>query len=51
VTSKLQAIEGVVSIKACSKNNKIDVEFDAEKISLDVIVNAINNAGFIVEEF
>ncbi|MDO9049305.1 MAG: heavy metal-associated domain-containing protein [Methylobacter sp.] len=49
VTSKLEAIDGVLSINASSKNKEVNVEFDAEKTSLDVITNAIIDAGFTVE--
>jgi len=31
VTSKLEAIDGVLSVNASSKNNEVNVEFDAEK--------------------
>ena len=49
VTGKLQAIDGVLSVKASSKDNEVDVEFDAEKTSLDVITDVITEAGFSVE--
>ncbi len=49
VSSKLQAIDGVLSVNASSKNNEVNVEFDAEKTSLEVIADAINDAGFSVE--
>jgi len=49
VTSKLEAIEGVLSVNASSQNNEVNVEFDAEKTSLDVIAKAIIDAGFSVE--
>lgn len=49
VTSKLKDIDGVVSVNASNKDNQVDVEFDAEQTSLDVIVNVITDAGFTVE--
>jgi copper chaperone len=49
VTSKLKAIDGVLSVHASSKNQEVNVEFDAEKTSLDAITNAIADAGFTVE--
>ncbi len=49
VTGKLQAIDGVMSVKAASKDNEVYVEFDAEKTSLNVITEAITDAGFSVE--
>jgi len=50
ITSKLEAIDGVLSVNASSKNSEVNVEFDAEKTSLDVITDAITDAGFTVEE-
>jgi len=50
VTGKLQAIEGVVSVNASFKDNEVNVEFDADKTSLDIITDAIIDAGFSVEE-
>ena len=49
VASKLKAIEGVLLVSASSKNNEVNVEFDVEKTSLDVIAEAITDAGFTVE--
>ncbi len=49
VSNKLQAIDGVSSVNASSKNNEVNVEFDAEKTSLDAITDAITDAGFTVE--
>lgn len=49
VTTKLQAIDGVLSVKASSKDKIVKVDFDAEKTSLDVISAAIIDAGFTVE--
>lgn len=49
VTNKLEAIDGVLSVNASSKNKEVEVEFDAGKTSLDVITNAIIDAGFTVE--
>lgn len=50
VTSKLQAIDGVLSVNASSKDKQVNVEFDAGKTSLDAITEAIVEAGFTVEE-
>ena len=49
LTNKLQAIDGVLSVNASSKNSEVSVEFDAEKTDLDVITDAITDAGFTVE--
>jgi copper chaperone len=50
VTNKLKAIDGVLSVNASSKDKEVNVEFDAEKTSLDAITEAITEAGFTVEE-
>jgi copper chaperone len=50
VTSKLEAIDGVLSVNASSKDKEVNVEFDAEKTSLGAITEAIIEAGFTVEE-
>ncbi|MCK5191884.1 MAG: heavy-metal-associated domain-containing protein [Methylococcales bacterium] len=49
VTTKLNTIDGVISVKAMSKENKVDVEFDAAKTSVEEISQAIVDAGFVVE--
>jgi copper chaperone len=49
VAGKLNAIDGVVSVKASSKDRQVRVEFNSEKTSLTVIKNAIAEAGFTVE--
>lgn len=49
VTSKLEAIDGVLSVNASSQNKEVNVEFDADKTSLGVITKAIIDAGFTVE--
>jgi copper chaperone len=50
VTGKLEAIDGVLSVDASFKNKEVNVEFDAEKTSLDVIADTIIDAGFTIEE-
>jgi len=49
VSSKLQAIDGVLSVSASSKNNEVSVDFDSDKTSLDAITSTITDAGFSVE--
>ena len=49
VTEKLQAIDGIVSVKASSKDKTVSVDFDAEKTELDTIKSAITGAGFTVQ--
>jgi copper chaperone len=49
VKTKLNTIDGVISVEAMNKENKVDVEFDAEKTSVEAISQAITDAGFVVE--
>lgn len=49
VKTKLNAIDGVISVEAMNKENKVDVDFDADKTSSEVISQAITDAGFVVE--
>ncbi|MCK5120565.1 MAG: mercuric reductase [Methylomarinum sp.] len=48
VKTKLNAIDGVLSVEATSKENKVDIEFDAEKTNADVLIKAITEAGYVV---
>lgn len=50
ITNKLLAIAGVASVTASSKNNEVNVEYDAGKTDLDEIADAITDAGFTVED-
>jgi len=50
VSSKLQAIEGILSCTASSKENQIKVEYDAEKTNVDIFKTAISDAGFTCVE-
>ena len=49
ITGKLEAINGVVSVKASFKDKEVSVEYDTEKTSLDTIKNTITGAGFTVK--
>jgi len=49
VTTKLNTIDGVTSVNAMSKENKVEVEFDAEKTNRGEISQAITDAGFVVD--
>ena len=49
VKTKLDTIDGVISVIAVSKEDKVDVEFDADKTSVEAISLAITEAGFVVE--
>ncbi len=49
VKKKLNAMEGVISVEAMNKENKVDVEFDSDKTNVEAISAAITEAGFKVE--
>lgn len=49
IKTKLNTLEGVISVEAKNKENKVDVEFDGEKTSVEAISQAISEAGFVVE--
>ncbi len=49
VKSKLNSLEGVISVIAISKEKKVEVEFDPKAIKLEAISFAINEAGYCVE--
>jgi copper chaperone len=49
VTNKLKAIDGVLSVNASGQDKRVNIDFDSEKTSLKVIVDAIIDAGFTVE--
>jgi len=49
ITGKLEAVNGVISVKASFKDNEVSVEYDTEKTSLDTIKSIITGAGFRVE--
>lgn len=48
VKKKLGEIDGVISVEAMNKENKVVVDFDAEKTSVEAISKAITEAGFVV---
>ena len=49
VSSKLNAIDGVLAVKASSKDKAVKVDFDAKKTGLNAIKTAISEAGYTVE--
>lgn len=49
VTTKLSALDGVVTVKASHVDKRVDVEFDPEQVGLEDIEDAIIEAGFTVE--
>jgi len=50
VRDKLEAIDGVLSVKSSHKDKEVRVEFDPEKTSLDAIKEIITGAGFTVTD-
>ncbi len=48
VCSQLNSMEGVISVAASSKENKVDVTFDASKTNVAEISQAITKAGYSV---
>lgn len=49
VKSKLNILDGVLSVEAMNKENKVDVVYDPEKTNIAAISKAITEAGFVVE--
>ncbi len=49
VNEKVGALEGVIAVTPMHKENRVDVEFDDAKVSLDTITQTIIDAGFEVE--
>lgn len=49
VNEKVGAIEGVIAVKPSHKENKVEVEYDEAKTTLDDIKRVITDAGFTVE--
>jgi copper chaperone len=49
IAGKLEAIVGVISVKASFKDKAVSVSYDAEKTSLDTIKSTITGAGFTVK--
>ncbi len=49
VRDKLQAVDGITSVTASFKDNQVNIEFNSEKVNLDMIKNTITQAGFTVE--
>lgn len=49
VKKKLDTVDGVISVEAMNKENKVNVEFDSDKTNVEAISTAITEAGFVVE--
>ena len=50
ITSKLQTLEGVLSVSASHKDDEVEIEFDPSKTDPESIKDVITEAGFSVEE-
>ena len=50
ITSKLQALNGVLSVSASHQEDEVEIEFDPAKTDVDSMKEAIAEAGFTVEE-
>ncbi len=48
VKKKLNKMDGIISVEASSKENKVDVEFDSATTNVDAISKVITDAGFVV---
>ena len=49
LTGKLSALSGVLGVKAFHKENRVEVEFEQQTISVEQIGDAISDAGFDVD--
>jgi copper chaperone len=49
VKTKLNIIDGVITVEAKNKEKKVNVEFDSDKTNIAAISEAIVEAGFVVE--
>ncbi len=49
VTGKLTAVDGVLAVKASSKDKAVSVEFDTAKTGLNAIKDVIQAAGYSVQ--
>lgn len=49
VKTKLNAVDGVLSVEAMSKESKVEVEFNADETNVEIISDAITEAGYVVE--
>jgi len=48
VKKKLDTTDGVISVEAKHKENKVDVEFDSAVTNVEAISSVITEAGFVV---
>lgn len=50
ITGKLQALAGIESVRALHKENRVELVYDAGQVSLDEVIEIIEDAGFSVED-
>ncbi len=50
VKQKLSELEGIAEIKADHKADSVEVSFDASKVDLAAIKQAITDAGYVVND-
>lgn len=48
VKTALEAVDGIISAAPMHKENKIDIEFETEKTSIEAITQVITEAGYKV---
>ena len=46
----VEKVEHVTSVKTDMNNHTVTVSFDDEKVDMDTIVAALNDAGYVVKE-
>lgn len=49
ISDKLKTLDGILSVSASHKDNKVEVEFDPSQTGIDEIEDTIIDAGFSVE--
>lgn len=49
ISDKLKTLDGILSVSASHKDNKVEVEFDPSQTDIDEIEDTIIDAGFSVE--
>jgi copper chaperone len=48
INTALSEVDGILSVSASHQDSKVDVEFDPDKIDVESIEDAIEDAGFNV---
>lgn len=49
ISDKLKTLDGILSVSASHKDNKVEVEFDPSQTDIDEIEDTIIDIGFSVE--